>query len=106
MADYDSNVMIIQRIKNVCKGSTLLSFIIGTILLILFLISRKFGTIVSVGVYYVVIAFWFNVVIFFITLLSACYYWKNRIELFSHCVLLLINLPIAICYFFTVINLI
>jgi uncharacterized membrane protein len=106
MVNQDISSRVIQRIKNVCKGSALLSFIIGTILLAIFLITQKFDSIVTIGIYFVIIAFWYNLLIFIITLLTAIYYWQNRIELLGHCGLLLLNLPIAIGYFFIVLSLI
>ena len=106
MVEHRVNTIAIQRIKNLCKGSSLLSFIIGTILLLLFLITRKFNAVITVGIYYVVIAFLYNLIIFVITLILAVYYWQNRNELLGHCGLLLLNLPIAIGYFFIVLNLI
>lgn len=106
MVNQDISLGVIQRIKNVCKGSALLSFIIGTILLAIFLITQKFDSIVTIGIYFVVIALWYNLVVFIITLISAMYYWQNRIELLGHCGLLLLNIPIAIGYFFIVLNLI
>ncbi|WP_299111754.1 hypothetical protein [uncultured Winogradskyella sp.] len=97
---------VIQNIKNTCKITALVSFIIGTILVILFAITRTYTPIVTIGIFYVYIAVIINLLIFISVLLSAFYFWKYRLELFYHCGLLLMNIPIAIAYFIIVLKLI
>ena len=96
---------IVSKIKNTCKFTALVSFTIGTILVALFAISRSHDAIIIIGFYYIGIAGILNLVLFVSVFLSAFYFWEDRADLFAHCGLLLLNIPIALAYFFLVHNL-
>lgn len=96
----------INNIKNTCKVTAFLSFTVGTILVILFAMNGTYGPIVMAGIYYIYIAFIINLILFIFVLLSAFYFWQFRWDLFKHCGLLLLNIPIAIIYFLIVLKLI
>ena len=93
------HMTIINNIKNIGKLTTLTSFILGTILLILFVLFKTNYNIVEIGIYYVVIAFIVNIFVFVGILISGLYFWNHRLQLFATCGLLLVNLPIAFGYF-------
>jgi len=81
-----------------------ISFILGTLLLVLFLFFREFESIVMFGLYYVLIAFVINAFIFFWLINRLVARSENWIELLKAIGIILINIPIAIGYFFIVIN--
>lgn len=95
---------IINKITNTCRVTAFLSFIIGTILLILFTMTRTFSPIITIGILYIYVAFIINLILFVFVFLSAFYFWQYRLELFRHCGLLVLNIPIAIVYFFIVLK--
>ena len=80
-----------------------ISFIIGTLFLVTHLFFKE-SSIVLFGLYYVLIAFVINSFVFFwlITRLIICS--ENWIELLKAIGAILTNIPIAIGYFFIVIN--
>jgi len=89
---------------DISKIAAGVSFILGTLLLVLFLFFREFESIVIFGLYYVLIAFIINafIVIWLITRLII--HSEKWIELLKAIGVILINIPIAIGYFFVVIN--
>lgn len=95
---------IVFAIKNTCKTSALVSFAIGTIILILFMITREIDPFAYIGIWYLYVAFAINAMLFFLVILSALFLWKNSIELLGHAMLLTLNIPVAIGYFFIVLN--
>lgn len=96
----------VLKIKNTCKLSFLTSFCIGSMLLILFALTKDFEPFAIMGIYYLYIAFAVNLILFIGVVISALYFWDNRLELFGHAMLLTLNIPIAIGYFFIVLALI
>jgi len=95
---------IVFKIKHTCKLSAITSFAIGSILLMLFMITKKSDPFVYMGIWYLYIAFAINLILFFLVLISAIIYWEKRVQLFGHAMLLTLNIPIAIAYFFIVLN--
>jgi len=81
-----------------------ISFILGTLLLVLFLFFRELESIVMFGLYYVLIAFVINAFISFWLITRLLIRSENWIELLKAIGVILINIPIAIGYFFIVIN--
>ncbi len=92
------------RYKNLSQITALTSFVIGTLLFCLFLILKDRVPIVVIGMYYVVIAFTINTIVFSVLLFSIPFFWENRLELFRYCGILLLNIPIVILYFFLVLE--
>lgn len=93
------------QIKNTAKLTALVSFIIGTFLVLLFALFRTCDTLIVIGIYYVAIAIAVNLIVFVSVLISVLYFWNLRHQLFITCGVLLLNIPIAIAYFFIVIYL-
>ena len=81
-----------------------ISFILGTLLLVLFLFFRELESIVIYGLYYVIIAFTINTFIIFWLIIKFLIRPKKQEELLKSIGVILINIPIAIGYFFIVIN--
>lgn len=81
-----------------------ISFILGTLLLVLFLFFRELESIVMYGLYYVIIAFIINTFIIFWLIIKFVIRPEKREESLKSIGLILINIPIAIGYFFIVIN--
>ncbi len=95
----------VNNIKNTGKLTALISFVIGTFFLLFFVIFKTYDSIVIIGMYYIAIAFIVNSIVFLSVFISGLYFWDRRLELFATCGILLLNIPIAIGYFFLVLNL-
>ena len=81
-----------------------ISFIIGTLLLVLFLFFKQEESLIMLGFYYVIGAFIINTFVLLSLLTRLILNSENRIELLKAIGIILINIPIAIGYFFIVIN--
>ncbi len=86
------------------KITALLSFVIGTMLLAFYLYFGESFIPIPLGLGFVVIALIVNTILFIIILGSAIIYQRSRIELLKTCGLMLLNIPIAIGYFYMVIT--
>lgn len=86
---------------NISKIIAGISFVLGTLLLVLFLFFKS-KLIVGLGIYYVITALVINT-LFFIGLLARFIVDSgNRLEILKSIGLILMNLPIAIGYLFIV----
>ncbi|WP_166967601.1 hypothetical protein [Yeosuana marina] len=88
------------------KTIALLSFLIGTALLSIYLYFGNPNTIKTVGLYFVITAFIINSLLFFINLIGIIIDNKNRVELIKTCGIMLLNIPIAILYLYMIISII
>lgn len=80
-----------------------ISFIIGTLFLVIHLFFKG-PSIILFGLYYVCIAFLINSLVFLTLMIKLINHSENRIDLLKAIGAILINIPIAIGYFFIVIN--
>ena len=94
----------IYNITNTGKLIALISFLLGTYLLVSFLLFPKVDSIVIIGLYYVGYATIINVILFVFLIIVVFIYWDYRVNILKTCGLLLLNIPIAIGYFFIVLN--
>ena len=81
-----------------------LSFIIGTILLALYLYFNHTNLIMKIGILYIIIAFCVNIILLVVLLIFFCIQTQFRLEILKTCGLMLLNLPIAFGYFILVID--
>lgn len=81
-----------------------ISFIFGTLILVLFLFFKKEESLIMIGIYYVIGAIIINTFIFLGLLFRLIINSENRLDLLKSIGIISINLPIAIGYFFIVIN--
>lgn len=95
---------ILNTITNTAKLIAILSFTLGTCLLVSFLMFPKENALTMAGLYYVGYVSLINIILFLVLIITAFVYWDYRILVFKTCGLLLFNIPIAIGYFFIVIN--
>ncbi|GAA3569813.1 hypothetical protein [Snuella lapsa] len=86
------------------KGFALLSFIMGTSLLSLYLYFDKSSTISSIGFYFVIAAFLINSLLFIINVVGILTSPKHQLELIKTCGIMLLNVPVAILYLYIVIS--
>ena len=86
------------------RATALLSFGFGTILFSLFLYFGESIVPIMVGVKFVIVAILVNSILFFTNIILAITNSKNRMELLKTCGILLLNIPIAILYFYIVIS--
>ena len=77
--------------------TALISFSVGTILLLGLLITEFEGFFV-IGLYYLVLAIAFNVTLLIIILIRIILIKEERFEIFKSILLMLINIPIAYLY--------
>lgn len=89
--------------KKTCQYCAITSFTLGTLLFIIFLISEK-NTILFFGLYFTLFAIAFNALLFLINTFCAIFSDKNRKKYLVNSGILLINIPIAILYFYIVLK--
>ncbi len=94
----------VYNITNTAKLIAIISFVLGTFLLFSFLLFPKDDSITLAGLYYVGYASLSNAILFLVLIITAFAYWDYRKMVFKTCCLLFLNIPIAIVYFFIVIN--
>lgn len=85
-------------IIDVAKKTAILSFVFGTIQLLAYLVTRS-NNLIYLGVVYVYIAFFVNLLILIILLIMAITNSENRNRKWLAILYLLLNLPIAFGYF-------
>jgi len=90
-----------RLIINIGRKSALFSFSIGTLLLLVYLITKA-GILLGVGLAYVEIAFFINIAVLVALLFAAIAYCENRNKTWLTILYVLLNLPIAIAYFLIV----
>lgn len=93
LPDYVSSILYLPK---VIFG---LSFICGTVLLLLYLITHQTGLVI-LGFYYVYCATAFNLLILAVMIVLGLYYQKYFLLILQKTSILLINIPIAIGYFY------
>ncbi len=86
------------------KIIALFSFIIGTILFSSFLYFGESKIPVMIGVKFVIVAILINTILFLANLIIALFNSENRFEYLKTCGLILLNIPIAILYFYIIIS--
>ena len=92
-----------QDLKTICHYCAIISFTIGTLIFLLYLTNKVDKTII-IGLYYTVIAILVNTTLFTFNTLCALFtskYWKKYL---INSVILLLNAPIALFYFYVVIE--
>ena len=91
------------RILNIGKYTAVGSFAFGTLLVILFyLVPKLQDTLIGIGFFYLIIAFFFNLLLVCIIILSAINAEQNKSAYFKVIGFMLANLPIALLYFIIV----
>ncbi|NII81933.1 MULTISPECIES: hypothetical protein [unclassified Pedobacter] len=88
---------------SVGQKTAVYSFVFGTMILLIFLLS-KYTPLVAVGLYYVLAASVFNMLILLTLLIQFMYYKEHRKKILTTVTFMLLNIPISILYFFIVIN--
>lgn len=82
--------------------NSMISFVLGSLILLAYLISQV-DVLISAGMYYLLIAFYWNLAVITMILIAMLYR-KTRKESLSTIGLMLINIPIAFIYFLIVIQ--
>jgi len=82
----------------------LISFLIGTILFLLYFLIPKNESILFLGLFYVFAASFLNGIAFLALIFHLINNKKNREETLIKILIILANIPIAIAYFFILIN--
>lgn len=81
-----------------------LSFIIGTIIVSLYLYFNNSNAIGSFGFYFVIIALIINMLLLVVNIIAIIIDGTHRAELIKTCGIMLLNIPIAILYVYIVIS--
>lgn len=89
----------------VSKIVTHISFILGTILFALFLYLGETYISIMLGFKFVITAVLINAIFFLCNLILAIFKNENNLEHLKTCGIILLNVPIAITYFYVIIHL-
>ncbi|MFD1163861.1 hypothetical protein ACFQ2E_15635 [Hwangdonia seohaensis] len=89
---------------NSSKAIAIISFAIGTILFVLQLYFRKSVVFIYPGIIFILIAVIINSILLIALVFSLIGYINQRLELLKTCGLVLLNIPIAILYFYILIE--
>lgn len=92
-----------QDMKIGCQYCAIFSFSLGTLIFLLYLFSDNNGAII-LGLYYTFFAIALNSILFTITTFCVIFSDKYRKIYIQNLGILLINVPIALCYFYVVIE--
>lgn len=92
-----------QEIKKISYKCAIISFGLGTFLLLLFILT-KVDNVAILGYFYVVLAFTINTILFFFNLLCAFFTKNYRNKFLINSGILLINVPIALFYLYLMVE--
>ena len=93
-----------NNLINTSKAIAIISFIIGTIL---FAIQLSFNTpiiFIYLGVIFIIVAIVVNTISLLALIFSLLGYTNQRLELIKTCGIVLLNIPIAVLYFYILIE--
>lgn len=93
----------IKHIEIIGRYTAASSLSFGTVLILWYYCFPKYELITIIGSYYVVTAFYVNIIVFSIVFSAALIYSRYKNKLFKVIGMLLINIPIAILYLILVI---
>ncbi|MFA7444414.1 MAG: hypothetical protein WCY89_00570 [Flavobacteriaceae bacterium] len=88
----------ITTLGKIADGIALLSMIIGTIILGTFFIMERSEDVAFAGLFFMVIAFWVNLLVFLILIIALVFYKNHWKYLCIRMGILLLNIPIALLY--------
>jgi hypothetical protein len=94
---------IIQPINKNALIAATISFLLGTLLLLFFIISQS-NIVLDIGLFYVIIASVFNVIVFVGLITNAILNYQYYKENLTTIILVILNIPITIGYIIIVIN--
>lgn len=94
---------IIQPINKNALIVATISFLLGTLLLLFFIISQS-NIVLDIGLFYVIIASVFNVIVFVGLITNAILNYQYYKENLTTIILVILNIPITIGYIIIVIN--
>lgn len=94
----------IKNIITTSKSITIISFIIGTILFALQLYFSKSGALIFPGIIFILIATIINSISLIVLIFSLSGNNNHKLELLKTCGIVLLNIPIAILYFYILIK--
>lgn len=94
-----------QEIKKISYKCAIISFGMGTFLLLLFILTRV-DNVAVLGFLYVVLAITINTILFFFNLFCAYFTLKYRKKFLINSGILLLNAPIALFYLYLMIEVI
>lgn len=77
-----------------------ISFVIGTVLFVLFLMSKQKEIYVELIFYYIMLAILVNGIAFFGVIVSSFFFKAQRSRIFKRAFVLLINIPVVFAYLF------
>ena len=114
MENNEKHIVLFDGVCNLCNGTvqfilrfdkhkkiatltTWYSFIIGTIILVLFL-TTNLGVFIGIGLSYILIAFTINSGVLIGLLIHSFVSKINKVTLFSYSLIPLINIPLALLY--------
>ena len=93
-----------DNLINTSKAIAIISFAIGTILFALQLYFRKSDALIYPGIVYILITIVINFISIMVLVFSLLGKTNNKIEILKTCGIILLNIPIAILYFYILIE--
>ena len=89
------------KYAHIAKLSTLISFSIGTVLFLTYIVTN-FEGLLTIGLLYLITAILVNLLLFITIVLRVIIIKEDRIEILKNLFLMLINIPIAYLYAYIV----
>ena len=100
--ETESKPKYIDEILKMPLWTFIISFSIGTILLLLFLIDKNNSNVLITGFLYVLLAIPINFALLLFLIVCAIVHKECRKQILERTAVMLLNVPIAILYFFIV----
>ena len=88
----------ITTLGKISDGTAFLSMIIGTIILGTFFIMERSEEVAFAGLFFIIIAFWVNLLVFLILIIVLVFYKNHWKYLCIRMGILLFNIPLALLY--------
>ncbi|WP_420574582.1 hypothetical protein [Kordia sp.] len=92
------NIPFIYRLLKTAKITAISSFLGGTFLLIAYFYFSGASLILDLGIYYALLTLLINSILFFTLYITLVHSKHRREKIFKSLVLMIINIPIGLCY--------
>lgn len=89
-----------NTLNTTSKVTAILSFGIGTVLFALQMFFKNADNLIPLGILFIAVAIAINIISLIVILFSMINHPNERLELLKTCGIILLNIPIAILYFY------
>jgi len=98
------NIPFVYTLLKAAKITAILSFLGGTFLLISYFYHAGSMAILTIGIYYALLAVLINSILFFTLFITLMYSKVRRKNILKSLILLIVNVPIGLCYIGVIIS--